>query len=600
MYQQLLEKHGDSSSGSKFPAFLTQPRQLHEIKCLHHSDERVKFYCHLCHELLCHDCTILAHREHPVVSITDQVLSDHKSRMSSTLTTFDDIFQQLDEKAGNNLNEKEKLVEKVTGVKDLIVATFKTLEEAITKRKEQLVADLSELEKEPLQKLEEREFEIDQIRNHVMESKAYIEDNLLHTGPTSMLSVERTILEHADSISSEFDDISPLEKPPQFEFCHDDHFIDSIPSFGQLNTLPPEDAVFAVSSSHDTVSLPPSFLSGSKLSNRLSFVSSYQSDFYGSLEPSDSGTQYDSVSQLQSDSSSAHNDDTVSSDFLFSTPFSINVSKVTGDPVRVITDVEHPSGITSTNHLVVCEFGSDHKISILSHQGLRLHTFGAMGCEDGQFLHPQCVAVDSGGKMFVTDSNYRVQVFDAHGQWLKSIGKKGKGELQFKDPVGIAIGPNRQVFVCERENNRIQVLNSDLSHHSFIGKKGKHSLEFNQPTDIAVDPYGLLYVVDSWNHRIQVLTQEGVFVREIGSKGTDSGKLLSPSHICVDPDGFIFVSELRNHRISMFTKQGDFVKCFGEKGSGLGQLLKPRGVALDLNKILYVSDYGNNRIHVFK
>lgn len=596
-----MEKHGNSASSSKIPTFLTQPRQLHEIKCLHHSDEKIKFYCHLCHELLCHDCTILAHREHPVVSISDQVLSDHKSRMTSTLTNFDDIFQELDELAGNNLTKKENLLKQVAEVKDLITSTFQTLEETIAKRKETLEADLSELEKEPLKKLQEREFEIDRIRNQVMESKVYIEDNLLHTGPTSMLSVERTILEHADSISSEFDGIPSLKKPPRFEFCHDDHLIDSISSFGQLKTLPPEDAVFVAPSSSDTVSLPPSFHSESKLSNRLAFATSYQSDFYGSMEPSYSGTQYDSVSQLPSNSSSTQNDDTISSsDLIFSIPVSIKVSKVAGEAVRVITDVEHPSGITSTNHLLVCEFGSDHKISVLNHQGLRLHTFGSMGCEDGQFLHPQCVAVDSGGKMFVTDSNYRIQVFDAHGQWLKSIGKKGKGELQFKDPVGIAIGTNRQVFVCERENNRIQVLNSDLSHHSFIGKKGKHSLGFNQPTDIAVDQYGLLYVVDSWNHRIQVITQEGVFVRQIGSKGSDSGQLRSPSHICVDPDGFILVSELRNHRISMFSKQGEFIKCFGERGSGLGQLLQPRGLALDLNKILYVSDYGNNRIHVFK
>lgn len=602
LYQKLLANN--DTTGSKFPAFLTRPRSLHEIKCLKHSNETVKFFCFLCYDLLCHDCTILTHRDHPVVSITSELLSDHRSHMNSTLGTVSDLKQTLDVMASKTLTEREAFLKQLSEVEDSIKTAFQKLEEALVMRREKLMSELSELQKEPLKSFEDRESEIARIQEQVVHSKTYIEEDILHTGPTSMLSVQRTILENSNILSSEFEKIPVLKKPPRYKLIHSDHLLSSISCFGQVHVYPPSDDISVAprfNNSQHSIILPGD-VSLNVTGNQIPGFQTFSNPlFFGS---SDSDPQNFSISSLpsKSDSSMVQSDslNCLLPDLQYVNFFSIKCPRVAGDAIRVISGISRPSGIVSTNNLLVCEFGSDHRLSVFNHQGMFIDKYGTMGPKDGQLLYPQCVAVDNTGKMFITDSNYRVQVFDVHGQWLNSVGTKGKGELQFKDPVGIAIGKNCRVFVCERENSRIQVLNHDLTHHSFIGKKGKHSVEFNQPTDITIDHYGLLYVVDSWNHRIQVLTQEGVFVREIGSKGSRPGQLLSPSHICVDPDGFIYISELRNDRISMFTIKGDFVKSFGESGCGLGELSQPHGVTLDLNKVLYVSDYGNNRIHVFK
>lgn len=539
--------------------------------CRLHSETKIKFFCHDCCELVCHDCCLIDHKEHKVETIAKELLESHNEVMRSIAATFVETAKELEAMLQQGVCKREEFATHVSEIRDKIVTNLEELEKQIQLRKKELLGQLKKLEKDPLEKIESHEKILKNVHKHFTDSKIYMDSVLSHSSPTGVLSVERSLVENNTALCAAFQNIPMIEETPQFEFISGDQLVQSVSNYGKLQTVSTDNP-----QSIEYFSLPRLSLPNILYSSQSSLASS-TSDITSSTEES----------QL-----------------LNSIPLSVSVPMIQGDPVRTIDGIDRPSGITSANFLIVCEYGSKHCVSIFTHQGFLVRKIGEKieenRLQDGKFLHPRCVAVDSSEQVFVTDSLYRFQVFDSNGLWLKTVGSRGKDELQFRDPVGIAIGTNRRVFVCERENYRIQVLNSDLSHYKFIGQRGRGQGEFNQPTDIAIDVHGLLYVVDSFNHRIQVLTQEGLFVREFGTKGKQRGQLLLPSNICVDPDGFVFVTELRNNRISMFTVRGEFVKCFGEKGNGLGQLHSPRGVAVDLNKVLYVSDYGNNRVHVFK
>lgn len=568
------------------PKFVAQLQKLQGMNyrnsrdipyCRLHLNTMIKFYCHNCRELVCHDCCLVGHRQHTVESVSKELLTTHEEDIRSIVASLDDTTKELDAMDRQNTVKKDAFTTHVSELQDELVAKFEELKKTIQDRQDELLTQLSELEKDPFEKLRCREQKIKKIHEKVAESRKFIENNLSNSGPTGVLSVERTVMENNRFLCSEFQTIPTIDESPQFQFIAYDKVPNLISSFGALRTVssagelpgkqkPPGSPRLLMSLTHRSLS---------SLTSSTSEVTSSTDDFQLLRQ----SQKYEEV---------------------FPIPLTVSVPRVQGDAVRAIQCAHHPSGITSANFLIICENGSNHCVSILTHQGILIRRIGGKGENDGMFMNPQCVAVDTSEQLFVTDSVYRFQVFDSNGTWLKTVGTRGKDKLQFKDAVGIAIGTNRRVFVCERENYRIQVLNSDLTHYKFIGQRGKGQCEFNQPADITIDAYGLLYIVDSFNHRIQVLTQEGSFVREFGSKGKLPGQLLSPSHLCVDPDGFVFVTELRNHRISMFTIRGEFVKCFGGPGSGLGQLSSPRGIAIDLNKILYVSDYGNDRIQVFK
>ena len=62
------------------------------------------------------------------------------------------------------------------------------------------------------------------------------------------------------------------------------------------------------------------------------------------------------------------------------------------------------------------------------------------GLVDGQLYNPSGVAVDSSGNVIVVDTeNYRIQVFDSQGNFLRTIGNRGYDEGEFFSPLGVAV-----------------------------------------------------------------------------------------------------------------------------------------------------------------
>lgn len=116
-----------------------------------------------------------------------------------------------------------------------------------------------------------------------------------------------------------------------------------------------------------------------------------------------------------------------------------------------------PSGITinrSTNEIVVAD-GGNSRVQIFSEQGEYLRSFGkhiekidTVWEYEGSFAQMQGVAVDSSGRIYVTDSGLNlVQIFDAQGNHLGFLGNEGHPSNHLRVPMGIAISKDRKLFV---------------------------------------------------------------------------------------------------------------------------------------------------------
>ena len=75
------------------------------------------------------------------------------------------------------------------------------------------------------------------------------------------------------------------------------------------------------------------------------------------------------------------------------------------------------------------------------------------------------VAWDQQGNIFVSDgySDARVVKFDKNGRFIKAVGTRGNGNLQFNTPHSIATDFKGNVYVGDRGNARVQVLDNDLN-----------------------------------------------------------------------------------------------------------------------------------------
>ena len=250
--------------------------------------------------------------------------------------------------------------------------------------------------------------------------------------------------------------------------------------------------------------------------------------------------------------------------------------------------------LTPKQALVVSDVARDC-IRVFSPSGKELLSFGSSGTGQGQFSHPNGVAVDGEGNIYVVDSsNNRVQKFTPEGKFLASSVVKIKKRLLCGQPRGIAFNDsNNKVYVTDGFNNRIIIFNDDLS---FFG-----SIEgyIRYPSGIAFDTAktGNIYV--SVSDSIKVFTAEGKFLNEFGRYGPGEGEFNAASDVAVDSNGMVYVSETNNYRVSIFNSEGQFVKMFGSEGSEPGQFQNPYGLAVDSSGVVYVCDMANHRIQMF-
>ena len=84
------------------------------------------------------------------------------------------------------------------------------------------------------------------------------------------------------------------------------------------------------------------------------------------------------------------------------------------------------------------------------------------------------VGWDAQGNIFVTDGygDSRVVKYDKNGRFIKSVGTRGNGVLQFSTPHAMAVDAKGWVYVADRGNSRIVVLDNDLNQKAVYDTVG--------------------------------------------------------------------------------------------------------------------------------
>lgn len=170
--------------------------------------------------------------------------------------------------------------------------------------------------------------------------------------------------------------------------------------------------------------------------------------------------------------------------------------------------------------------------------------------------------------------------------------------IEWGQMPGVAVDADDNVWLYTRANPPVQVYDA---HGKFLRSWGEDVV--GKAHHIKIDRDGTIWLADIGNHVVMQFTPQGKLLKTLGTRGEpgdDETHLNQPTDMAVAPNGDVFVSDgYGNNRIVHFDKDGHFVKAWGRLGTGPGEFSLPHAIVMDSRGRLYVADRNNVRVQVF-
>jgi len=297
----------------------------------------------------------------------------------------------------------------------------------------------------------------------------------------------------------------------------------------------------------------------------------------------------------------------------------LGMRRWTDYPIDLVIDKE---GIL----YILCRASGLSGIIRLTWEDEHLGEIGSTGENDGQFVWPCNILLDTSGHLVISDEKlHRITTLTTDGQFVSKWGDYGHSEGQLNHPSGIAFDPDQNLYVADTLNHRIQRFTRDGKFLGTFGRYGTLPGEFNMPWGLSVDELGDVYVADWHNDRIQKFTEDGELILTFGCSGSNQGEFIRPAGVEVDSDGDIYVSDSGNDRIQVFNPTGGYLETIiGDATLGRAgrdyllnnakplrlremtsveqqkRLRDPKTVRVDQNGRIFITDYGSHRLQVYQ
>ncbi len=248
-----------------------------------------------------------------------------------------------------------------------------------------------------------------------------------------------------------------------------------------------------------------------------------------------------------------------------------------------------------------------------------------------QFLSPSGIAVGPGRRLYVADQgNHCIRCVDAAGNVTTVAGQPTypgyldtvAQEAYFHSPVGVAVDGSGRIYVADRVNAVIRAIEPDRVVRTVCGTFATTGFAdgipglMDDPVGVALGPDGSLYVCE----RGGTAVPGGSVVRRVGADGSLTtlagnglpgslsgpvpyGEFDQPFGLAVGPDGWVYVADTGNRRVRSASPAGVVGAVAGQAQSGFldgpgdASLWKyPAGITLLPSGDLLVTDMINQRV----
>lgn len=211
------------------------------------------------------------------------------------------------------------------------------------------------------------------------------------------------------------------------------------------------------------------------------------------------------------------------------------------------------------------------------------------------FSTPAGLALDARGNLWVVDSGLnRVIELSPAGKVLKRWGKTSTTVGQIKDPNGIAVGPDGDVWVSSQTDT--PSIEKFSPSGKYLLKRDGAGIITGLGGRITLDRSGNLWIaLGGGVSDIPDVVELSPAGKEIIQWQAPHKKTTTKDGIAVDSKGFVYLSSETTNLVYKYTARGKFLGYVAKHGQKLGQVDSPEGLAVDTRGNLYIAEQGNSR-----
>ena len=263
-------------------------------------------------------------------------------------------------------------------------------------------------------------------------------------------------------------------------------------------------------------------------------------------------------------------------------------SSVLNRPTGIVVDFQ--------GNIFISDTGNDRVVKC-DNQGEFLAETGGFGSGAGEFNRPTYMASDNGLNLYVVDAqNKRIQRLDRNLNFISEIEIEGDEDFAGLGlPEGIALTPSGEIVVSDIEGDLLVQLSGFSEYKTSYGGFGEMEGGLRDPLGVFVDRNSDVYVADSRNDRVAVFDQFGNFLRSLGEK-----VLNNPAGVTVGRDGAVYVANTGDNSLVVLGPEGDLIAEYGKSEQGMMGISEPTDLAFGPQGKLFLVDSGNHRIVVFE
>lgn len=555
------ERLSKGDEGSVLSKFRPQP-----ALCSVHSDEKLKYYCRQCRELICRDCMgSKVHKSHSEVCVlVEEVAEEEMKSLKLHLSGSQTAVAKLD----SAIDSCRKTTKQVKVCKDavdgMIASSLERVRDTLLKQNATICDSKVGI-------LEAQERELVRIRKGLAHASHLINESSMYV-PDQQLSTKDVIATRIEELLKEFQskDLDPLENDTLLTQVAQQSTITEIVTLCQVSG-----GSHAASSTFGSV-VPPRAYTGRKYTMKI-----VARDGHGTAM--DCGGERVEVKIGRQDGTGVACTCTDNHDGTYTAQYNAEISG------------QHDLHATIAGRPIKC--------SPLTFTVKQPRSYATLSSQTniGTFASPWDVAVADDGSLLVAEYGYHT--VSVYNKTTKSRvfyfgagnGMAGSGSNQLHSPIGVAVRGDT-VYVVENGYNRIKTFSiSRKQYQTAFGSGGSGDGQFSNPRGICVDSEGKVFIADYSNHRVQVF-KDGIHQYSIsGDHAVEESKLQYPWGVAFDPDGNLHIAAYGSHSIKVYTPQGAYITTYGS-----GTVSRPAGMAINGEGVIAISENGgSNRLWIY-